>query len=131
MGVMEMNELLQSCGLKCTKQRLCILEILNSADKPLTAEEIHTLTPGTALSTVYRILDKLLEKNIVIKTTIPLSDGIFYELTANEHKHFAICLACHKLKYIDICPIHNTTVSDFTITGHKLELYGYCRECVK
>ena len=129
--IIKMDKLLTQAGLKCTKQRLDVLNILNTANKPLTAEEIHAEVSDIALSTVYRILDKLLEKNIVIKTTIPKSDGVYYELTANEHKHFAICLACHKLKYIDICPIHNTTVSDFTVTGHKLELYGYCKECIK
>ena len=48
---------------------------------------------------------------------------------ADAHRHYAICLGCHSMKYIDICPVHSPDIDDFTVTGHKLEIYGYCNKC--
>ena len=120
-------ELLNGAGLRCTKQRIEVLKLLEA--KPMRAEEIFDETDGISLSTVYRTLDTLSTCGLAVKTTIPQSDGIYYELVGNEHRHYAICLSCHKLKYIDECPIQETEVSDFIVTGHKIELYGYCGEC--
>ena len=126
---MTATELLNGAGLKRTRQREALIAALESADKPITAEEIYDRSGDMALSTIYRTIERLREKGIITSTTIPQSDGVFYELTGNEHRHYAICLSCRRMKYIDICPLHETRLDDFTVTGHKLELYGYCGEC--
>lgn len=128
---MKTDDLLNISGLKCTRQRKEVIEILKNATMPLRAEDIFEKTENMALSTIYRIIEKLIEKGIAVKTTIPKSDGIYYELMENEHKDYAICIECHKMKYIDICPLHHTKLDDFTVTGHRVELYGYCNECRK
>lgn len=124
-------KLLNDAQLKCTRQRIEIITSLYNAQKPMTAEEIHLNMNGAAVSTVYRNIEKLLDAGVITKTTIPKSGGIYYELSANEHRHCAICLKCHKLRYIDTCPISGakTIIQNFTVTSHKLELYGYCSEC--
>ena len=126
---MTATEILSGAGLKRTRQREAVLAALSCSDKPLTAEEIYEQSGNMALSTIYRTIEKLREKGIIISTTIPGSDGVFYELTGNEHRHYAICLSCRRMKYIDVCPLHETRLDDFTVTSHKLELYGYCGEC--
>ena len=126
---MTATELLSGAGLKRTRQREAVLAALSDADKPLTAEEIYEQSGNMALSTIYRTIERLREKGIITSTTIPSSDGVFYELTGNEHRHYAICLSCRRMKYIDICPLHETQLDDFTVTSHKLELYGYCGKC--
>jgi Fur family ferric uptake transcriptional regulator len=54
----------------------------------------------------------------------------------NEHCHHLICIGCTKIVKIEDCPfkelektLHNRT--DFDVTGHKLEVYGYCPDCKK
>lgn len=128
---METVELLNASGLKITRQRKEVIKILENATKPMRAEDIYEKAENIALSTIYRIIEKLIEKGIAVKTTIPKSDGVYYELMANEHKDYAICIECHKMKYIDHCPLHNTELDDFTVTGHRVELYGYCSKCRK
>ena len=54
---------------------------------------------------------------------------MYYELTVDRHRHYAICLGCHEMHSIDLCPLSDTHISNFTITGHRLELYGYCDKC--
>ena len=101
------------------------------ADAPLTVENIYDKVDGMSLSTVYRIAEKLCEKGIVSKHTIQDSDKFYYELINGEHRHYAICLGCKEMRYVDICPVHSPHIDNFTVTGHKLEIYGYCVKCQK
>ncbi len=126
---MDIEKTLFDVGLKCTKQRIGLIEILSCASEPLTAEEIFEKADGISLSTVYRICEKLCEKGIVNKNTIQDSDKFYYEIADPAHKHHAICLGCKSMKYIDICPVHSPNIDNFTVTGHKLEIYGYCDKC--
>lgn len=126
---MDINEILSDVGLKCTRQRINVMEVLTNAKSPLTAENIYEMSKGMSLSTVYRIVERLCEKGIVNKNTIQDSDKFYYELITGEHRHYAICLGCKSMRYVDICPVHAPEIDDFTVTGHKLEIYGYCDKC--
>ena len=112
----DINSILSKVGLKCTKQRISVMQVLSDADAPLTVENIYDKVDGMSLSTVYRIAEKLCEKGIVSKHTI-------------QHRHYAICLGCKEMRYVDICPVHSPHIDNFTVTGHKLEIYGYCDKC--
>lgn len=126
---MDINKILTDVGLKCTKQRVNILKILSEASEPLTAENIYEKAEEMSLSTVYRIAEKLCEKGIVSKNTIVDSDKFYYELITAKHRHYAICLGCRQMRYINACPVHTADIDNFTVTGHKLEIYGYCDKC--
>ena len=126
---MDINRILTDAGLKCTAQRRQVIDILNKADAPLTVENIFERSSDISLSTVYRIVERLAEKGIVTKNTIRDSDKFYYELADNKHRHYAICLGCGGMKYVDICPVHDLKIDGFTVTGHKLEIYGYCDKC--
>lgn len=131
-------------GIKWTKQRKDIFEILQRAKKPLSAHDIYQEilklsdvdTSNFAISTVYRSLIMFEEKGLVEKSILMGSDTAVYELTDGHHKHYAVCLSCHKLVALKHCPFEHVThdsmeseEGDFVVTGHKLELYGYCKEC--
>ena len=131
-------------GIKWTKQRKDIYEVLKGAKKPLSALDIYQeilkmsgVDASTfAISTIYRSLAIFEEKNLVEKSVLLGSDTAVYELADGHHKHYAVCLSCHKLVPLKHCPFehvkHDSMESDegdFVVTGHKLELYGYCKEC--
>jgi Fur family ferric uptake transcriptional regulator len=132
------KEVLTREGVKNTKNRNAILEILENAHAPLTAEEIFLLlkekNASTCLSTVYRTFEMLVSKGLVIKSNI-IDDGrARYELNHMEHKHHIICVGCHKMISIDECPFEEFEKQikkkiDFDVTGHKFEIYGYCQDC--
>lgn len=125
-------------GLKWTKQRKRVYEILWNAKEPMNAVQIyHQLdreeSSQYALSTIYRILSAFEELGFVTGTTW-LGDGtVVYELKREEHTHYAVCLDCHRRIALEHCPFAHLALEkeaeDFTITSHKLELYGYCRDC--
>lgn len=130
-------EILKRKGMKNTKHRNAILLLLEKSEYPLTAEELYILlmekTATINLSTVYRTLDTFVSKNLVIKST--MDDGkARYELNLHEHKHHLFCIGCHKIISIKECPMGELQETlkkkmNFDVTGHKLEIYGYCHNC--
>ena len=125
----DISELLSQKGLKCTRQRLEILNVLKSADAPVTAEMIFSKLGTLSLSTVYRTLEKFTSAGLVSRQVFGDGNELYYELTYMKHRHYAVCLSCRKVRYINGCPVRETHLDDFTVTGHRLELFGYCSEC--
>ncbi len=139
--IREAEQLQYPQGLKWTKQRKAVYRILWEATEPLSAARIYTLagleTDGGeyALSTIYRILSAFEESGYVEKSTW-LGDGtVVYSLNRGKHTHYAVCLECHRRIPLQNCPFAHIRLEkdtgDFTVISHKLELYGYCRECRK
>lgn len=124
-------------GIKKTKQRAALLEILEDAESPLTASQIHELyrqkDSCACLSTTYRTLEMFTEKGIVSKLISMDNATATYELDTHMHKHYAVCRGCKKMIDLECCPIEHTEVKtsdgSFHVTGHRLEVYGYCDDC--
>ena len=124
-------------GIKRTKQRINIWNVLLHSKRPLTAAEIAAQTGNAQqnvwMSTSYRTLDFLVAKGLVTRTNLAHQDMALYELTPHTHRHYAICTQCHKMIPLADCPLKDLSPQlvheDFTITGHNLEIYGLCHEC--
>ncbi|MBQ6888933.1 MAG: transcriptional repressor [Lachnospiraceae bacterium] len=126
-------------GIKKTKQREDVFRVLVEAKEPLSAIEIYNRIQqqngqiNYAISTIYRSLAVFEEKGLVEKSTLMGEDTAVYEWQHGKHKHYAICLKCHKLVPLAKCPFEHvkldTSDEDFTVTSHKLEIYGYCNKC--
>ncbi len=127
--------------LKKTKQRELIRQILSGSGEPMCAAEIYQRMLGFeggkeyAISTVYRTLQTFEEKGLVHHTSLPDSDTAYYEWNEGIHRHYAICLSCHKRIPLKECPFHTLQLEEekegFQVTGHKVEVYGYCSKCQK
>ncbi len=125
-------------NIRRTKQREEVFRLLAAASGPMSAVDIYnqllqSMTDGNfAMSTVYRVLAVFEEKGYVIKSAPSGSDMSYYEWCRGQHRHYAVCLKCHRMIPLKRCPFENAALDaaeDFTITGHKLELYGYCKGC--
>ncbi len=85
------------------------------------------------LSTVYRALELFVDKGMVIKTSVLNNEMAVYELNRSNHKHYAVCMTCHKMIPMEKCPIEtfipNLDEKDFQVVGHNLEVFGYCKDC--
>ena len=128
-------------GIKKTKQRIAIYKILSDADAPLSAAEIFQLLNERkeqlpyAFSTVYRCLLAFETAGILSKSVLISEETAVYELRIGVHRHYAICLTCHKRFPLRACLLGDMRrmlgpdTSGFEITGHQLEIYGYCSTC--
>lgn len=136
--------LLKENGLKVTKQRITILEVLEDRPgKHLTAEEIYDCVreqyPDIGLATVYRTIQLLSELHLIDK--LNLDDGyVRYEIgkvgtsTKSHHHHHLICLDCGNVSsfeddLLDTLEKRITENVGFEVVDHEVKLFGYCKEC--
>lgn len=133
-------EKLRNTGIRVTKQRKAILEVLiNRNGNHLCAEEIcqkaAETEPGLGLATVYRTLALFEEAGIVRSTDF--GDGrARYELAdvASHHHHHLICVSCGRIEEVeqDLLQQIESDVEmrhGFSVTNHLLKLYGLCKNC--
>ncbi|QAT42461.1 Fur family transcriptional regulator [Aminipila luticellarii] len=134
------EELLKESGLKNTKHRKTILEFLRSVNQPVSAEQIYCELKEKSisinLSTVYRTLETLSEKELILKHIVANESKALFEYNNRVHKHYLVCAGCKKIMAIEGCPLHEyekllEEKTGFIITGHKLDIYGLCPECQK
>ena len=86
------EDILHRAELKSTRQRRTILQVLEHAGRPMTAEEIHEAVSQdyrVNLSTIYRTLGVLTEKGVLIKMQ-GIDDKASYQL-GSRHKHIRYC----------------------------------------
>ena len=86
-GQEDFKKILKEKGLKVTRQRLVVLEVLaGNAEEHLTAEEIYDRVkadnPDIGLATVYRTVQLLLELELIDR--ISLDDGFIRYLIADK-----------------------------------------------
>ncbi len=132
------DEILARLGIKVTRQRTAILEVITRTDVPLSADEIYARLPKETdvnYSTVYRTLATLAEKGVLVKVG-GVGGKTFFLLKNHSHKHHVLCTGCQRLIEISECPIEAlsrqiSSATGFVITGHSLELTGICPACAE
>ena len=124
-------------GLRYSKNRDSVICLLSKTNVPISIEDIFYKVKEEnskiSLSTIYRIIDKLVSLKIVRKSVMDGNKAL-YELEQRRHHHYIICTKCKKMAILDSCPIselEQKILNDtgFYITGHKYEIYGECKDC--
>lgn len=135
---MDFSKLDKIKGIKSSKNTKTILELLENETEPVSAdyiyEKLREINPSASMSTVYRVLEKLTLNNVISKSLIMNDNKAKYEIKGHKHIHYLICLNCNKMIPTDNChfqKLENKEWKDtgFLVTGHKVELYGYCSDC--
>jgi len=129
------NQDLRKAGLKVTLPRIKILELLESAtDHHLSAEDIYKtlLEQGedVGLATVYRVLTQFEAAGIIERHHFENNHSVFEIMTEDHHDHI-VCQNCGQVREFtnDVIEAEQHRVAkdlDFELTGHSLNLYGYC-----
>jgi Fur family transcriptional regulator, ferric uptake regulator len=135
------RQMLGSVGLKAIPNRLRVLEAIGSNPSPIGAQDIFQIlsrTAGINRVTVYRILDLLAEKGLVIRLS-GLGRGLVYGLAPNEnhppHPHFQ-CMDCGALQCMqplslsmDIREVQRSFAGE--IMAVDIRVSGTCGNCLK
>lgn len=137
MNVDDALKLLKDHGYKYTGKREKILEIFFNEKRYMPAREIMSYMeksyPSLSFDTVYRNLSLLEELGILEATELQGERQYRFSCSSEDHHHHhhVICTKCKKTITLDICPmkIMENQIEGFQITGHKFEIYGYCRDC--
>jgi len=127
---------LSKAGLRRTKQRQAMIELLVEAQTPLSAEETHAqLAQGTCdLVTVYRSLEQF-EKIGVLQLGVRENGTKVYCLShCHDHHHHLTCRSCGRTERVDVCmgdELEKVGRSfGYTNLSHVMELFGNCPDCV-
>lgn len=124
---MNLEKILKDKNLKITQSRLLVLNLILTLD---TNANIKSILKESNLdkSTVYRIIDLFLEKNIIEKN-LSYNGNIYYSIHSS-HVHYIKCIKCHKKEQIDICPIDTIKTDGYVVLNHKIEIDGICNQCL-
>jgi len=129
---------LKKSGFKYTKQREAILHTFEDSKRPVTAEDVYMELKKQGvpvnLSTVYRTLEMMTDKNLLQKFGIPGDARMFFAPNCTGHRHYLVCMGCKKILPIEHCPLAEyekalAKETSYTISGHSLDIFGYCPDC--
>ncbi len=123
--------------LKMTPQRRHILEVFLGQSGHVTSEELYELVKKSyktiGQATVYRTLKHLSGSGLAKE--VDFGDGITrYELHGQDHHDHLICERCGRNEEVLNETIEKLQVEvakrhGFTLTRHKMYLYGLCPDC--
>jgi Fur family ferric uptake transcriptional regulator len=131
---------LKQAGLKATRPRLMILQLLEEAEeRHLTAEGVyrHLLDAGeeVGLATVYRVLTQFEQAGLAKRHYFD-GERAYFELDEHRHHDHLVCVRCGRVEEFynaDIERLQREVADEhaFRLTDHRMELYGLCGGCAR
>ncbi|MFZ4665593.1 MAG: Fur family transcriptional regulator [Prochlorotrichaceae cyanobacterium] len=119
-----------------TRSQDRILALLNSLDRPWSAQEVYLefrqQEQSIGLATVYRALEALKREGVVQMRSLANGEGV-YSSVQNDRHHLT-CVQCGRSIPIEECPVHQLEEQlhqsyQFKIYYHTLEFFGLCQAC--
>ncbi|NRD46107.1 Fur family transcriptional regulator [Corallococcus exiguus] len=125
-------------GLKSTRQRSLIIDTFFEVGGHLSVEElwnkVREQDTKVSVATVYRTMKLLNECGLAHARNFGDGQTRYEAAAGREHHDHLICTSCGTIVEFENDRIE--TLQDvvarkhgFTVTSHKMELYGLCREC--
>lgn len=122
-------------GFRLSKQRKVILEELRKVTSHPTADEVYDMVrkiiPRISLGTVYRNLEFLSSKGLVLKLGAPGAQKRF-DGTPEPHPHIrcAVCTSVVDVECdVEVPHIPESCTSGYKILNTNVEFVGVCPQC--
>lgn len=127
---------LKDHGIRLTPQRMAILEYLRGTSSHPRADQVHQQIrrrfPGVSLATVYNNLKVLKDKGLVSELSYgDLASRFDGKTVPHYHVNCQVCgtvVDFHGPVFQDLQG-EAAKVTNFEISGHRIELYGACPDC--
>ena len=134
----DFEEICRQKGLPVTIQRRVILEsVLQRSDHP-TADQIYEAVqeriPRLSRTTVYRVLDTLLELGVIRR--VHLAGGTSrFDGMIRRHHHL-VCTCCNRIidfedDKLDQLPLPKRKFQGFEAEDYSVQVSGVCADCQK
>ena len=140
MGAQGIRDSLKQKGIRLTRQRQILLELIDKSGEHLDAERLYVMArdkdPKLNRVTVYRTLKMLKEGGLIDELDLMHVEGDqhFYETRMKgEHAH-VICLRCGKVEEFFGDPLMKLRRQveehfGFQVLIQRTEVGGYCSHC--
>jgi Fur family ferric uptake transcriptional regulator len=137
----KLQQILTQRGLRMTKQRRVILQVMDTAEQHLDVDQIlaraQKIDSGVHLVTVYRTIDLLKKQGLIDELDLLhlRGDRHYYESHGpRDHIHVA-CLRCGKVREFESRlyeQLKQQIAHDFDmkVTISRTEVGGYCAACL-
>jgi Fur family peroxide stress response transcriptional regulator len=134
----EFEETCRRKGLPLTVQRRVILEAVLQRDDHPTADQIYEAVqeriPQLSRTTVYRVLDALLELGVIRRVHLTGETSRFDGMIRRHHH--LICTGCGKISDIhddrlDQLPLPRRKMQGFEAEDLSVQISGVCADCQK
>jgi Fur family ferric uptake transcriptional regulator len=131
---------LKEHNFKWSRQRDHIVDIFLSAKGHVTADELYYLVtkkyPQIGYATVYRTLKLLSKCGLASSARFGNKFAQFESTQKRRHHDHIICTECGRIVEFESAKIEKLQDSvarhhGFTVTHHKMVLYGMCPSCTK
>jgi Fur family ferric uptake transcriptional regulator len=127
-------------GFKSTRQRDIIASEFFKCEDHITAEELYIIInkrhKEIGSTTVYRTLKLLAESGLATARVFADQLTRYEPVSEDEHHDHLICLDCGSIIEFEdpkLERMQEKIAADFgfSIVDHKMEFYGYCKDCNK
>ena len=134
----QLERLCRERGLPVTTQRRTVFEMILGREDHPTADQIYEQVRSRirtiSRTTVYRILETLVELGLITKICHPGSAARFDPKT-HRHHHL-VCLYCEKIIDIEENRLARVVWPDvrgygFEIRDHHIHFRGICADCIE
>ena len=121
-----------------TKQKNDLLEIIKKEKHSFTVKDIYSKVNGVGLTTIYRLVDKLVDEGVLTKN-ISKDNITYYQYLeeCNHDNHFYLkCDNCGEMIHIDCDCIgelseHISKEHKFKLSESHIIINGLCQKCSK
>ena len=135
--VRQMLSTLSQRGHRLTRPRQAVLRVIEASPQGFTAGQIHVTLRRrgirVGLTSIYRTLNLLVRHGLIQE--VHRENGEHRYLACDvSHHHHAVCTDCGRILDFDACGLEALTrrvarATRMAILGHRLELFGYCKDC--
>lgn len=127
-------------GVRTTRQRTAVAELLGRVDGFRSAQELHDLLrqdgASVGLTTVYRHLQALADSGQIDMLRTDGGEAVYRRCPTASHHHHLVCRDCGRSVEIEGPEVEAWAASvalqhGFTDGTHTVEVFGTCAACAK
>ena len=127
-------------GLRTTRQRTAVADVLSRIDGFRSAQDLHDLLrhegASVGLTTVYRHLQALSDAGQVDVLRTDDGETVYRRCPTESHHHHLVCRTCGRSVEVEGPEVEAwaSAVADrhgFTDASHTVEVFGTCASCAK
>ncbi len=133
-----LEDFISQNNLKITRQRRTVLSAFLGSEEHVSAEDLHRIVrekeSNIGLATVYRTLSLLTQSGLAVELDFGDGQKRYEHNYMHSHHDHMICTECGKIiefnhPLIEKFQEEVARRNGFTITSHKLDMFGLCADC--
>ena len=125
-------------GVRATRQRGAIIELLDAVEEFHSAQELHDELrrrgENIGLTTVYRTLQTLAATDQIDMVRTDTGESVYRRCAAPHHHHHLVCRGCGSAvevsgREVEAWAAEVAAAHGFTDVTHTIELFCTCSDC--